>query len=240
MRRAVEFLLWPILLVIGAIIYAVTKSFFMGAFLCLVRAAWPVVRSWRVIRAVDPSPRRRRVLFLFYFASAGWRAAASAAVLIFLFILLDVHFGQKVDRNHLGVALFSLLGGVLLNTVIGLLAIIYALMRQQRVWVNPMLFKIVTKWARTKDETEFSRPRSNYAIFVIGTAVALPSVLPGLVLLSFVGEAGQARYVTYGFVLLLVGVVVAIVSYSILSYRIVARTPDDCWPEGFFSAQAKP
>ena len=123
--------------------------------------------------------------------------------------------------------------------MIGLVGVVYAVASGQRVWVNPTLFKMVKRWARTRDEAAFTRQRFNYVIFIIGTAVSLPSLIPGLVLLSFVGQAGQALYSILGFVLLLLGVPFAIASYSFLSHRIVALTPDDCWPEGFFSASAE-
>lgn len=239
MSRTFELLSWPILLAIGVIVYAVTKNVFLGALLCSLRAGWPVVQSWRVIRAVDRLPRRRRVLFLFYCATACWRTAASALISILVFILFDKALGHKVDFDHITATLLVLFGGIVFNTVIGLAGVICAVASGQRVWVNPTLFKMVKRWARTRDEAEFARPRFNYVIFTIGTAVSLPSLIPGLVLLSFVGQAGQALYVNLGFVLLLLGFPIAIASYFYLSHRIVAWTPNDCWPEGFFSARAE-
>jgi hypothetical protein len=163
--------------------------------------------------------------------------AASALILIFIFALLETKLGLKVDFARFEAALVTVLAGIVFNTLIGCAAILWALARRQRVWIHPALYKTVVKWARSKDERVFARPKANHVILVIATAVTLPSLMPGLVLMSIVGLPGQAVFEGLGCVMLLLGIAVAICFYTYTSRRIVASTPDECWPEGFFSAR---
>ena len=140
--------------------------------------------------------------------------------------------------DEFGAIMLVLAGGITVNTLIGLGAIYAALAYKVRVWVHPHLRGAVCGDLRLAARLISYRTGFNRAIFVVATALLFPLEGMGAVLLAVttVGENPADRATASAvFVVLaamLVGPMVAIPCYAWLSSRIIARSPQECWPPG--------
>jgi len=144
--------------------------------------------------------------------------------------------GVQPHMGELAAAMLVLAGGVAINTVVGLGATCAALFCKVRVWVHPRLRSTVRG-----DLSSVTRLRPfqwglNHAVFVVATAVAFPVLSAdaiGVAALTF----GKARnevvtvpIMVFEFVAFLGGPLATIPCYCWLSSRIIARSPQECWP----------
>jgi hypothetical protein len=227
----------PWLIVAGAalIIHQLTGNTTLAAALLYAQAWWKPFRCGLWLCGVDPLASRGRACFWFYLAMACWNAAASAFTTVVVFMAVDSLTGRPPPMDELAMTMLTLAGGVCLSTVIGIIAVTFALYGKVRIWAHPGV--------RERCRGDFSRVGNpgrvyhgfNHAVFVVAMALFFPFLATGIGLLIW-GAANdrpnEVRTVTalIEVFFLLVGPLAMIPVYAFLSSRIIARTPADCWP----------
>ncbi len=206
---------------------------------------WPVSRpvGIRWLRRSDPDGSRSSACWIFYLATGCWKGAAAALATIGLFVVIVVLTGQNPDMEEFVVTMITLICGVCLCTVAGVLAIRTALKRQIRVWVHPRLYDFLdTNLSQT---TKRGRPwyGVNHAIFVVATTLFFPylATVTGM-LIVVAGNAGaRDADITAGLILtglLVAGPLALLPVYIWLSSRVIAQSPHECWPEGLLTSRS--
>jgi hypothetical protein len=210
------------LLISGSILYFATDNAIAGAVLPSVHAAWKSFRTGLWVLNVDPDRTRARICSAFYAATALWQAAAAAFGSVLVFILIASLTGKEPDMNDFIATMVVLTSGVVLTTVLGLIAIFAAAVNAKRVWIHPKLRQKtrndLLNIAALPGQIEF-----NYAIFVLATSLAFPVLAFSCLLLIDPASDVLAP------VLLLFGVCISVVVYCWLSSRIIAQHPAECW-----------
>jgi hypothetical protein len=213
------------ILIGGAAVYLATNSAVAGAVLPSAYGGWRSVTTGLWIYKTDPHRSRAKICSAFFLATALWQAAAAACGSVVVFIVLASLTGKNPDMDSFAATMVTLTTGVVLSTLVGLLASVAASVQGIRVWIHPMLRQIVRD--DLQGVTEWPpQARFNYAIFVLATSVAFPVLaVCCLMLVDPVSEA-------LALVLFLGGVCLAVVAYIRLSSRIIATHPIECWARG--------
>ena len=181
--------------------------------------------------------------FWFYTATAFCRATIWALAMIFVFCLLENKFGQQMKMEQVEAELATLSVALGLTTLMGIVAVIWAVRRGLRVWVHPNV--------REQCGGDFQRlgyirghylgnPMlfyygMNHAILVLAVSLVLPTLIIAIGLMSMLTFGGPPN-APFGFVdglamLLVLGPTFATIPfYAALGHRIIARTPSECWP----------
>ncbi len=179
------------------------------------------------LRFADPIADRGRTLFWFYLAAAGWEAAMTAFGHLFLFGVINMNMGLFVQT------MLSLVGGVIISAVIGLIGIVLALRRGLRVFIVPDLHHLCRGEFGMIGAALRDKRRFNYAIFVLTSSLFVPAIsLSTLYLaMSTVGKDMKDIDTTLQFYTFFAGALLPIFAYAWCSNRIIASTPAACWPE---------
>ena len=118
--------------------------------------------------------------------------------------------------------MITLTGGIVLTSLIGLLATIGARAARIRLWIHPALPEILGDVLKGGDSGTMP-PGFNHAIFVLITSLATPALASAGYILIQPGSVLRAMLV-FGLMVVLV-----IVSYGFLARRIIADHPSQCW-----------
>jgi hypothetical protein len=218
-KLVVEFLL---LLAVGIVIFLATNEPVAGAVLPSIYAGWRSFRTGLWILRSDQSLSRARVCCAFCIATAFWQSAATAFVSVIVFAIAANLTGNAPDMQRFAATMITLTGGVGLTTVVGLGASTAAKMAGIRVWVHPRLREMVNDQLEKAVDLPPHR-YFNHAVFVIATSFAFPILsLCCALLVDF-------RSGIFTAAVMIVGPLLAFVSYSWLASRIVATHPAECW-----------
>jgi hypothetical protein len=215
----VEFLLF---VAVGTVIFLLTNGPIAGAVLPSIRAGWGSFRTGFWVLHSDQYVSRARICAAFCIATAFWQAAAAALVSVLVFVIVVNLGGNAPDMQGFGATMISFTCGVALTTIVGLMAAIAAMIAGIRVWVHPRLREMVHDALERATDLP-PHLYFNHAIFVLATSLAVPFVLLcGVLILDF-------RSGLFTAVVLIAVPLLAIVSYSWLSLRIIATHPAECW-----------
>jgi hypothetical protein len=239
-----EPLLFVATLIVATLLYLVTKRPALAVILPCLHGGWETFRTGLWVLQSDPCRPRARTCFAFYLAAACWKSAASAFLAVVIFIVAAMITGFQPNINEFAATMFVLAGGVVLNMFLGLGAICAALRQKIRVWVHPRLRAMTDGDLRRVAELGPVRRGANHAIFglnhaifVVATALAFPVAGAGalaVAILTVGKNRNQLETVpaTIFLCLTLFGAPLATIpGYVWLSLRIVARSPQECWPE---------
>lgn len=234
---------WLKLLLIGVMLYLVTRNPIIGACLpCLYASSGLLSSGWWLLHT-DPNWPRGTTCFLFYLAAACWNAAAAAFISFLTFLAVEAITGNMPNMDALGTTLITLLSGAVLTSLIGAVAVILAVARGVRVWVGTDIRSV---WRGDYPPAALHDRRGtgyNHAAFVVITALVFPFLAVGCVLLAVFDpnvNPNQAGIVSevLGLTMLFAGPMAMIPVYAFLSHRIIAQSPAACWPiELLLSAQ---
>ncbi len=131
--------MWLAILLVAIGIDLLTGSPLLAPLVPVVAAARPPVRSAFWLRASDPSAARGWVCFWFYLATAGWRAAGAALVSWGAMVVVLLATGRQPNLGAFGLIMISLVCGVALSSIIGLVGIASAWRARVQVFVIPKL-----------------------------------------------------------------------------------------------------
>lgn len=227
--------LFLLLLAAAALLFLVSGRAITSVAIPSLVAGWGSFRTGLWILKVDPQRFRARTCFAYYVAAAFWNAALGALVSIGIFVVVAEKAGIDPDMDEFEATLIVLLGGIVLNTAVGFVATIAALVGKVRVWVNPKLPQHVHGDLRLAAHQSGLVPKFNFAVFVVGTAVVFPLAVLGIFVLALLTGASSkgAEFSVLslvGFVAVFALPFAGVPMYAWLSARVIARHPVECWP----------
>jgi hypothetical protein len=235
--RETESLGWPLFgtaLIVGVAVYFATENAVVGAVLPALVAGQRLFAAGIWILRRDDDRTRARICFAFYLAAAFWAGGAAAFVSVLCFAAITIATGADPTTEEIAATMLTLAAAVVLNTLIGLGATFAAKKHGIRVWVHPRLKTQCDGLSESITPLELRHYGVNHAIFVVATSIMFPVVsmaCGALVHLMAEGpnEAPPASaWVALG--LTLGGPIGLIPVYAWVSSKIVARTPQECWP----------
>jgi hypothetical protein len=144
--------------------------------------------------------------------------------------------GAQPKMDEFAATMLALLGGLVLNMLIGLVATCAAVVTKVRVWVHPGLRRAIHDDLRLAAGLGPLRRGFNHAVFVVATALVFPLAVGGAAALAAVTvgksrvEMATTESLRVGFAAMFGWVIVAVPCYAWLSSRIIARSPRECWP----------
>lgn len=232
-------LAWPLVLVVGFLLFEFTADPALGILLGCLKFGWDELRFSRRLRRQDPDPVRGRVCARFYEAFALWRVSLVALGVMFLAIMIH---GATLDRVRppgqpapegpprefitAGLILIVGFGAAALSSI---LAVIAALRHKVKVWVGyrynrlkPILLSVILFWGVPLLLMAFFTP----LMMAGGPAPGKPAV--GLLI--------GAMFVVF-YVIFPVGLLLFV---GWLESRIAALSPVECWPELLLPVEQQP
>ena len=211
-----------VLLAVGVILAMATGHPWLAVVLPSLRAGWRSIATSVWIFGVDSVRRRAMICGLFGVAMGCWQVAATAVVSVAAMVVASQLLGRAPNMERFAAVMTTLLGGVSLTALLGLVASMAALVTRVRVWVHPTLPEILDGTLKWKLQSP-ARMGWNHAVFVLATSLTVPAVgACGYVLIQ-PGSIARALSV---FALTWLTV---IVSYGRLAGRIIADHPSQCW-----------
>ena len=211
-----------VLLAVGVALFLATGHPWLGIVLPSVRAGWRSLRTAVWVFADDPDRRRAAVGGLFCVAMGCWKVAAMAVVTVVAMVAVAKIAGQPPRMERFAAIMITLVGGITLTSLMGLLAAIAALVTGIRLWIHPALPEILGDTLKGGRGGSV-RPETNHAIFVLVTSLAAPALVAGVYMLVQPGSILRAMLV------LGLPVLMVIVSYAWLARWIIADHPSQCW-----------
>ncbi len=211
-----------VLLAVGVALFLATGHPWLGIVLPSVRASWRSLRTAAWVFTDDPDRRRAAVGGLFCVAMGCWKVAAMAVVTVVAMVAVAKIAGQPPRMERFAAIMITLVGGITLTSLMGLLAAIAALAMGIRLWIHPALPEILGDTLKGGHSGSV-RPGTNHAIFVLVTSLAAPALVAGGYMLVQPGSILRAMLV------LGLPVLMVIVSYAWLARRIIADHPSQCW-----------
>jgi hypothetical protein len=226
-------LTWPVLLLIGWVLYEATAQPGLAAAVTCAKFGWADFRAARWLRRVDPDRGRGRACFWFYLAFGLWKVAVLATVMMIalLFIGSLVNAGR---RRFGGDVLTPVLGGVLIAAGVGFglsflttyIALWSAIRQRVKVWLGSAPYR-----ARAERFWPPCHGQTNAAPFVTVTTLILTLWGFLLALLILVTLGGRFHVIFLG--MLLSGVFLAfpgfLLVFRLLDHSVFAQSPRECW-----------
>ncbi|OAI45879.1 hypothetical protein AYO44_02470 [Planctomycetaceae bacterium SCGC AG-212-F19] len=240
-RRWPSLLTFPVLLLIGWVLYELTAQPALGVAAVCVKFGWDDFRTAWWLRGSDPSRPRGRAFFSLFIASGLWKMAITASLMIFGYIALHLAglAGGKQLAPHIVGTVLTAFFGIALAAGCVALAIFQAWRCDVRLWLHPAMHA-----ARRKNRWPPQLPAhtANGAGLLCGTtwfALAVPLLLVGLALLvqQFQGQIQRgtpgAAVLVVGFPLLcgLTALGLFFFVRHVLNGRIFAATAAECWKD---------
>ena len=210
------------LLLVGVVLFLATGHPWLGVVLPSLRAGWRSLRTAAWVFAADPDRRRAVVGGVFCLALGCWKVAAMSATTVLVMVVVAKATGQLPRMERFAAVMITLTGGIVLTSLIGLLAAIGARAARIRLWIHPALPEILGDVLKGGDSGTMP-PGFNHAIFVLITSLATPALASAGYILIQPGSVLRAMLV-FGLMVVLV-----IVSYGFLARRIIADHPSQCW-----------
>ncbi|MBN2022341.1 MAG: hypothetical protein JW809_06060 [Pirellulales bacterium] len=170
-------------------------------------------------------------------AAAFWKAAAAALTTVAVLAILAMTLGFQPNMDDFAATMLTLLGGVVVNTLLGLGAMVAALAFRLRVWVHPRLLAMTHGSLSAIAVLTPRQSGFNHAVFVVATALVFPVLVMGAVVYGALtvgkdpDKINSVPILITGLGMLVVGPIAMIPCYAWVSSRIIARAPQDCWPD---------
>jgi hypothetical protein len=213
-------------LAIATTVYAVTREPLLALVLPWLRGAWEPFRAAFWLLRADPYRARARVCFAFYIAAGCWRAAFEALLAVLAFIGVANATGVPPSEAEALATLWAFAGGLTLSTLIGFCAICAAVLHKLRIWISPSLRHATNNDLRLAADFGWDpKNGANYAVVVIATTLMVPlTVIGAACLISPRGGELAGAIAVFGVP------AAGIPVYIWISSRIIARSPQECWP----------
>jgi hypothetical protein len=231
---------WLGLVALAWLIIEVTHQPALGAVAVCLKFGWEDFRTARWLWQNDAIPWRRRGTFWLYVAWGLWKTAVVA-------FLMSIGFALLAPRNPLPPAardaLLAFLG-TFFTTVIGfgLAALLTALAGfcawagGVRLWLDSAVHR--ARRAECWPPAPFCEGRRNRLGHLLLTALALGFLFVLVVILGAVPNGGWGAAVC--FVLSITAPVMLLVCRELISRKIWAETPYECWHEPWWDEEGEP
>jgi hypothetical protein len=220
---------------VAILLYLVTNEPIVAVILPCLHGGWNTIHTGLWLRKSDPCLHRAKVCFVFYVATAFWKAAAAALLTIVLLGVAQEWIGVNPDLDEIIATMLVVMGGVVFNTILGLVAIGLAIRHRIRVWVHPRLRTMLHDDLGQVINLNPFQSGFNHAIVVVALALLFPPVIIGILTLALTTVDKNINDVAIvptilAFLMVFAGPIAMIPCYAWLSSRILAKTPQQCWP----------
>jgi hypothetical protein len=221
----------------AGIVYLFTRHPLLAAILPWLHGRWSTFCTGFWILRADPRRPRARVCFVFYLAAACWKAAIASLVTIVVITSIASECGLQPNEKEIVPVTLAFLAGLLLNTILGIVAVIAALVCKVRVYVRADL-QMVLRYDLKRAALIGPSPRNSSKIefIVAATAAIVPLILIGTTLAMFVlGEnlGGQHGFEPLIGIAIIFGVPLSGIPLVVwLCSRVVSESPRESWPPG--------
>jgi len=236
-RRWKAHLSWTTLILLGWLLYELTSQAALGAGVACLKFGWSEIRAAFWLRRVDPDRRRGVACFWWYITFALWKVAFMSVLAAFLIGVI----GSALDGPQKAVARPKPVSPVLVgigmavgfgfgsSLLASYVALWTALRNGVRIWIGPAAHR-----ARTGKYWPPSDGQVNFAPYVTFTAliasIGLACFLFAITLFRFNWGAGRPvlGFLFVSLILFTFGGL--IMAFTIVTRRLVAMTPQECWP----------
>jgi hypothetical protein len=224
---------WLGLFALAWLVYELTHSPALAAVFVCLKFGWEDFQAARWLCKNDPAPARRRGLFWLYSAWGLWKTAVVAFLMSLAFAAVTPRnpFPQAVPQAlvaFLGTFLTTLLGFGL-SAAMTAFAVAYAWRGGFRLWLDSGVHR-----ARRLDfwpPTPFCEAGRNRLGHLLLTAIALAALLVLVAVLTAAAAAQAPGGFLVGFVLSITAPVAVVVCREVVSRKVWAESPAECWPE---------
>ena len=223
----------------AGLVYCLTGHPLLAALLPWLHGGWNTFHTGFWILRKDPLRSRARICFVFYLAAACWKAAAAALAMVLIFAFADGMFGVKLNQKEIVATVMAFLAGLVLNSLIGVIAVTAAIIYGVRAWVQSNLRTVVRgDLSRASQIGPSPRQTLNFGVVVVITAMLLPVIVALTVAMSMATMDKKANphvddsQVMLWLFVLFAGPLIVYVFCKWLTARVIAKSPQECWPPG--------
>jgi hypothetical protein len=226
--------LWLVALLLAGVLCLITGSVLAGAIAPVLSAVAPSFRAAKWIRQNDSDANRATACFRYQIATGCWTAFWSSIAAFLIIGLASEFAGHSPSTSQIGAAVLTMAAAAFATSLIGLWAFGTTLKNGVRVWAHPKLLRLAA-YNFSKLSTLVVPPATcNHAIYVTATSLALPAMALGtawMIYSATTAPPDQVDVIAFaGGMLLLVGwPVLSIGALALLSHRLFADSPADCW-----------
>ena len=223
-RRRKQFIEFGAFLSVGLGVFLATDNFAASIALPSIRAGWRSVSTGVWILRGDPNRVRAQICGVYFLATACCQIAATAFGCLVLMVVVCKTTGREPDMDQFLAIMIRLASGVAIASLLGIACSIDAVIRKQRVWVNPGLRHTLNAQFVALDEAP-KQPVLNYAVFTLATSLTVPF----LVFAYFCLAHFQSPAIAVA--LLTVGPMLVLLVICFITHRIIAANVCECWPK---------
>jgi hypothetical protein len=228
---------WTTLILLGWLLYELTSQPGLAAAVGCAKFGWADFRAALWLRRVDPDRRRGIACFWWYITFALWKVAVMSVLAIFLIGFISglgagarnaAPVRPQVSPVLQGVA--SAMGiGFGLSFLSGYVALWSALRHQVRVWLGsaPHRARVERHWPPSHGQVNFAT-YVTFTTLVFSILFVLIAVVAILVPFNWQPQGPWAAFLMATVMLSTIGGL--IVAFAVVTKRIVAQTPQECWP----------
>jgi hypothetical protein len=228
----------------AGVLYLLTRHPLLAAILPWLHGGWPTFNTGLWILRTDPVRTRARVCFTFYLAAACWIAGAVALATGILLGCVGDLCGAKPNQVELLVSMLSFAAYIVISSLIALTAVIAALATRVRVCVRTNLKSMLrNELSRAAQFGAVQKGPFRIEFLVVVSAAIVPLITVGMtllvLLLTLAGDNGAAHPKNVNTILVIIACVVGLglplIAIPIAGWlypRVVAKSPQECWPAG--------
>jgi hypothetical protein len=213
-------------------VFLLTSDPVLGAVMpCLLSARKPIESAlW--LHRWDADRPRRLVNQVFLISLAGWMASLTAFATIMGFVMIAISLGRDPDMTRFMATMLVLVSGLGLCSVSACAAAVFAWRHRVKAWPHPDLPKLCHGDFAALAALPPPLHGFHYGVFVLGTAVAVPTAIAGVLPIALVMPAAGHESAVAILVSLAVSMAFGVIAFGLLSDRILARSPAECWGRG--------
>ncbi len=221
---------WLGLLALAVLIIEVTHQPALGAIAVCLKFGWEDFLTARWLWRNDSDPWRRRGTFWLYLAWGLWKTAAVAFLMSIGFALVaprNAPFAAQAGWREFLSTFLTTLVGFGLSALMTIQAVLCAWRGGVRLWLDSAVDR-----ARRLDcwpPARFCEGRSNRLGYLLLTALFLGGVVALVVLVVAVPAPAQEGLAVVSVVLLFATPVIMLVCRDLISRKIWADSPYECW-----------
>jgi hypothetical protein len=233
---------WPLLLLLGWLVFELTADAAVGAVVACAKFGWNDLLTAHWLRRNDPRAARGRACFWFYLASGLWKVSVTAAICMFvaLFVIMYEEAANPQRQNDPSAAVVAVFLQAAICFVLAsgaaTVGTACALRNRVKVWVDTAVHasRRLDRWPPSSG-CAVNRARMVLTTSLI-TMVTLFFIGLFFVTSAIVGEPGRVNPGAAGWITGIMLAAMLLSAVFILGTRewllrsIIATDPSQCWP----------
>ena len=227
---------WLTVLLLSGGLCLASNSVMAGAIIPAAASMQSALQAAKWIRNNDPNGNRAKACSWFLIATGCWNALATGLISLAAWAAVVIITEQPPSESQVMACIFAIAAATLATCLIGYWAAWKAWSARVRVWVHPKLHRIARYDLSNLRNQPLHPPRSNHAVFVLAISLCLPILVAGFVWMVYlagvpVPDEEKAFANACGLASLTVGPIIGISLLVVLSSRLLAGSPAECWSD---------